>query len=105
MTVPSASGPSRARRWVVPAFLAVLGLSLIAAGEFQTSAATSTYENSLAHDCTAGGCSSIGPLDHQNDYLDGELAIAAGIVLVGVALLAAFWTRSPRRAPPAPGST
>jgi hypothetical protein len=74
--------------------MAVVGLALVVGGELEVMAATTNYDHALGHDCTAGGCSSIGPLGEQTDYLEGEVAVASGVIVLAVALFTAVRARA-----------
>ncbi|MCI4321246.1 MAG: hypothetical protein L3K18_06530 [Thermoplasmata archaeon] len=72
--------------WSLPVGLGAAGVVLLGAGTALMRDAVAKFDAALAQDCLSSGCAHVGSLAQQPEYLDGAVAIAAGVVVLAIAL-------------------
>jgi hypothetical protein len=92
------------RGWLAPALLGAAGAIVVGAGTALMRDAVARYDAALSRDCQVSGCMHLGSLAQQTEYLEGAVAIAAGVVVLAIALFLAAsragWMGSRRSADP-----
>lgn len=85
--------------WVLPLALLGIGVGALVLGSVVITAATTDYENRLAHGCAgATSCAPLGPLGEQTYYRVGVAVevVGVGLMVVAAALAASRAARTRR---------
>ena len=77
----------RPRTGFLPIVLTFVAVLLIEVGNGLVQNAGARYDSALAHDCLGSACNTLGPLNHQPEYLEGIISASVGVLVAAIAFV------------------